>query len=441
MSKTRYLDPSTKILMASGETNELKNIKIGDNVCGDDNTMRKVTNITSGDSTMYLVNQSKANAIDYIVNADHILVFRATGINPFISKAPRRDTMNLYYYIKCTKKTCNIESCSRKGFKPKTISCGSMKNAKKIKEKLENGELDENWVKDGDIFEMNINQFSNVCTKRIREGRLKSYKVPISNFGVKSKLPLDPYFLGLWLGDGTSKEPVITSPDIEIENYLNKFAKLYKNMTVTKTYVLSGIALSKGEESKTDCYAYRLVCDNQNPIRQILKSIDILDNKHIPEIYLNASDADRYKLLAGLIDSDGTLTYHKRSWHYRFSQAECNKPIYDGFNKIANSLGLNVRCYEDKCGSPTGKPFVADGKKFHKRHIIHLTGENILKIPCIIKRKNPQIMCKNARFLNNTASKIEIYAIDETEEHIHNKYIGITVDGNHRFLLADRTVT
>ena len=52
-----------------------------------------------------------------------------------------------------------------------------------------------------------------------------SFKVAKPIFKKPQELPLDPYFLGLWLGDGKSNDVVIYSSDPEIEEYLEFFAQ------------------------------------------------------------------------------------------------------------------------------------------------------------------------------------------------------------------------
>jgi hypothetical protein len=49
----------------------------------------------------------------------------------------------------------------------------------------------------------------------------------IGGAGVEFKAraaPLDPYFLGVWLGDGTSSVPSVTAADEEVVSFLEEFA-------------------------------------------------------------------------------------------------------------------------------------------------------------------------------------------------------------------------
>ncbi len=442
-------DPDTPVLMADGKIKKIKNIEIGEYVCGDDNTPRKVTGKTSGEDQMYLVQQSKSDALDYIVNSQHILVLKAIGVTPYIAKRSGScEGYRLVYYSKCNNDTCKNDLCSKKGFKKREINCGSIDNAAQMKEQLENGELDENWVNNGDIFEMSINEYVNICSKDCRETRLKGYKVPKPCKHADSELPLDPYLLGLWLGDGHEEDVVITSADKEIEEYLTQFAESYGNLHINKNYFPPGTKSSTGVVSKIGYSTYRFVNDDNtilNPIRQALKNIGVLNNKHIPKSYLKTSEENRYKILAGLIDSDGCLNYRHNSdksggsWRYTFSQEEYNKQIVIRAKEIADSLGFKTRLWEKET-PPIGRKYYMDGKKLHTHYVLDLSGKSMLKVPCLVERKKAYIHCNNCDFFDNNTSKINITPIDFYNGKERNKYIGISVDGNQRFLLADCTV-
>jgi replicative DNA helicase len=88
-------------------------------------------------------------------------------------------------------------------------------------------------------------------------------------------LPLPPYVLGVWLGDGTSAAANFTSADPEV-------ATLVEAEGVWEPEVGS--------------------------VQAILRNLGVLGNKHIPVEYLRASEPQRRALLAGLLDTDGTAT-------------------------------------------------------------------------------------------------------------------------------------
>lgn len=94
-------------------------------------------------------------------------------------------------------------------------------------------------------------------------------------------LPIDPYILGMWLGDGLSAQGVIVSGKEDKEHYK-----------------------SIGEVRKVRPGYYRCLVKG---LSRELRVNGLLNNKHIPIGYLLADKEQRYELLRGLMDTDGTV--------------------------------------------------------------------------------------------------------------------------------------
>ncbi|WP_425471349.1 replicative DNA helicase [Saccharothrix texasensis] len=169
----------------------------------------------------------------------------------------------------------------------------------------------------------------------------------------ESALPLGPYTLGVWLGDGHSAGSRFTTADpeiawhVEAEGYdvVPQSGKLLYGIKLpapepiaTRDCVVCGTHFTpKTTQVKTcgrscggrsrftsapvpaptcpDCgrpsSGLRLCqeCHREHGTAQgVLRSIGVLDDKHIPAVYLRASIAQRRALLAGLLDTDGTVT-------------------------------------------------------------------------------------------------------------------------------------
>jgi hypothetical protein len=106
-------------------------------------------------------------------------------------------------------------------------------------------------------------------------------------------LPVAPYTLGAWLGDGHSAGARITSADQEIVDAIRD-----DGYAVTK----HSARLSYGISERGEGSAWHSA---RNGIISHLRALGVLDNKHIPERYLRASITQRKALLAGLLDTDG----------------------------------------------------------------------------------------------------------------------------------------
>ncbi len=172
-------------------------------------------------------------------------------------------------------------------------------------------------------------------------------------------LPFPPYALGVWLGDGHAQSARFTSADPQIAAEIEaEGMRVTKSATTPLCYTIqlpgpSSIAerlcvicgqpfipktaqvrtcgRSCGGRSRSQQWRRLLdgplqpVCPDcgrpSSGLRQcetcrrhhgtaqaILRSIGVLGNKHIPAQYLRASQTQRRALLAGLLDTDGTVT-------------------------------------------------------------------------------------------------------------------------------------
>ena len=125
-------------------------------------------------------------------------------------------------------------------------------------------------------------------------------------------LPIDPYLLGLWLGDGSSSQPMIHCHWEDEPHFFMRARVAGENWRIMrkKENVLT-CSLSRG---------------GGIPFMTRLRKLGVLDNKHIPAQYLRASREQRLHLMHGLMDSDGHVD--------RRGQAE--------YTSISEKLALGV---------------------------------------------------------------------------------------------------
>lgn len=134
----------------------------------------------------------------------------------------------------------------------------------------------------------------------------------------EQKYVLDPYLLGVWLGDGHSSSCYITCADFEI---LQEFIK--KNFRVTIAQQLS----------KATTY-------HIENLTKYLYELGILNNKRIPEGYLRGSIDQRIALLQGLMDTDGHCSMPRGRNGSECVFVNTNENLVDGVCELTNSLGL-----------------------------------------------------------------------------------------------------
>lgn len=128
------------------------------------------------------------------------------------------------------------------------------------------------------------------------------------------ELPIDPYLLGLWLGDGTSQSGCITSADSEVLSEI-------EHHLIPSSFGKSKAALYRVEGLTTK-----------------LSKLGLLNNKHIPASYMNGSVAQRFALLQGLMDTDGSCGQNGQS---EFSSSNENLALQ--VHELMCSLGLKAR--------------------------------------------------------------------------------------------------
>lgn len=160
-----------------------------------------------------------------------------------------------------------------------------------------------------------------IKAKDIDEQVMKGYRfVQPSVDYEEQEVPLDPYFVGMWLGDGTAACAQITNVDDEIIDYIEKMANMY------------GVEISVND----DGFTYRLCgCKGgENTVLNHLKRLNLISNKHIPECYLNNSTAVRLQVLAGLIDTDGYLQDNT------YEIVQKNDQLAKNIVELAMSLGI-----------------------------------------------------------------------------------------------------
>ena len=175
------------------------------------------------------------------------------------------------------------------------------------------------------------------------------YYIP-KNEGVefkKQEIPLNPYFLGLLLGDGTfsciTKTQVkFTSCISDMEVYMNILGYKYKTW---------------------DDRHHNIYYDN---IKEIIKSLGLIETrsktKFVPDIYKYNSKEIRLELLRGLLDTDG---YCDKNGNCNYSSI--SKQLAEDVLFLARSLGINGNILEqsNKYGSIYLVRFYTDIRLFN----------------------------------------------------------------------------
>ena len=110
----------------------------------------------------------------------------------------------------------------------------------------------------------------------------------------KRHLPIDPYLLGLWLGDGTSVSADITCHPDDEPHYGKRALAAGGNWRIRNFRGPGG-----------DVLTCTLSGEPQPRFLTRLQELGVKGNKHVPTLYLRSGNEQRLALLQGLMDSDG----------------------------------------------------------------------------------------------------------------------------------------
>lgn len=233
---------------------------------------------------------------------------------------------------------------------------------------------------------------------------LKQYRVGVE-FDQKP-VPVDPYFIGIWLGDGTTRCMDISNPDIEVRNALEAMTHPQKPVFYNQ------------EKREGKCISWKFPAKENRLLLDAFKSLSLIENKHIPALYKCNSRQVRLELLAGLIDTDG----HFGNNFYEIIAKSTT--LADDILFIARSLGLAA--YKS-VKSVTLKEW-NEPRNYWR---IKISGD-VDMIPAKVERKKarPRGQIKNV-----------LHTGFELSPRGTEDYYGFEIDGNRRFLLGDFTVT
>src|ERR1700722_11999546 len=149
----------------------------------------------------------------------------------------------------------------------------------------------------------------------------------------EKNLPLHPFVLGVWLGDGTQGHATIT---VGLEDADETEA----NIAATGIHVhrrshSNSVTLAIGNGRRGD--------RSSSEVSNALREIGVYRNKHIPEIYHQSSVKQRISLLNGLMDTDGHCDVRGSATFVNVN-ANLAKDVF----RLAVGLGLkpNIRLHE-----------------------------------------------------------------------------------------------
>lgn len=353
-------DPEQGILMADGTVRKAQDIRYGMSLMGMDGTPRKVLKVHCGRSEMVKVTPVKGEP--FIVTLDHKLTLVRTN---------------------------------EKGA-PKYPS----------------------QMKGGEIVDVPVNEW--LQWPKSKKHIYKLFRVGVDfESGTYPYNPAsypDPYLIGALLGDGSITGDLgFTNADPEVVRMVGISLHRHGLFLMKATRQNAGKAieyrLRPMEQGNDSMWVFRMWLS--------LLGINKLrgDGKFIPKFYKLGSRHTRLQVLAGLLDTDGSLTVGGYDYVSKSPRLAADVAF------VARSLGLAA--YVQPCRKASQHGTVGDYYR------VSISGDCAI-IPCYIPRKQ----CGPRR------QKKDVLRTGFTVEPVgKGKYVGFTVDGDNRYLMGDFTVT
>lgn len=197
-------------------------------------------------------------------------------------------------------------------------------------------------------------------------------------------LPIDPYWLGVWLGDGHTNASTITVGPADVDDAAALLTAAEYEPRRRQDPRSGAWALlfpahrfdadgrhvcGRGHRTRStrsgawwcpDCQAG--TDDPPTGLHARLRALGVLGKKHIPAAYLRASTAQRWALLQGLCDSDGTVRTCRGGPSASVSITTTSSTLADGIAELTASLGIPTR--------RTAQPARIDGRDCGTAHQI-----------------------------------------------------------------------
>ena len=390
-------DPETPILLWSGIIKKAKDIIVDDYLIDDTGNRIRVKSTCSGYKTMYEIIPTKKNFMTYTVTDNHILTLKARN---YTSNPTNRNKKYIFRWF--DEKQLKYVS---KSFNTKE-------------------ELEDFQSKIHDIIDITIEKYLSLPIDV--QKALYTFKSDGINWEFK-EVELDPYILGMWLGDGLSCGYAFATADKELmdkwiewgvdnDATIKKGLKYKYGISSTINNTQDGIACNKTEKA---------------PLKKILEKYDLVKNKHIPLDYLVNDRKTRLAVLAGIVDTDGNV--RANGHEIRICQGEKNYKIIYDTQFLAISLGFSCHLNDGTSS------YTVNGEKRQKPYKeLTITGQYLYEIPTVLPRKklnkfdNPITIKRCSSFLQSSFKLVQ--------KDIQ-PFVGWQVEGTGRFLLGDGSTT
>ena len=347
------------ILKSDGTYIKVQNVKVGDVLAGPDGLPKKVVKLFNGNDDLYEIIPN-GNRRKITVNSEHILPLKFS------------DSKSKYGYCKGNKDY--IENIS-------------------VKE----------YLKKSNYFKHCAKLFYN--------------ETPIKTKNQKLPCELSPYFIGLYIGDGSTHTCQVTTKDKKcIESIYEQANKLSMNVTTKDNlhYYIKG-SVSKRNKIFAEFDKLGINFGSSNRIS--------CEERFIPQAIFDSSISDRFEFLAGIIDSDGHLNSSKTYFELTFK----SKQLAEDVERLAITLGL-ITTFKVKYN-----------KKYDRNYYKTTILGNVHNIPTRLERKQASSHTRQQNrykcgFKVNHIGYDEFYGF-EVEDNLYITHSGMVTHNSGKSLI------
>lgn len=435
----KCISHDTIVPLLNGTCKLAADVEVGDVLIGDDGTARTVQSSIHGTGKMYEISQVLGET--YRVNDQHVLTLHMPDHKVVFWNShgwsmlwwDHQDKCIRTKFVKAYNETVVCGECGmalsssmkrhyNRRHPDKNLPSQPRKSPTKLPDmtnedvKTAFAEISQfaKLIDANNVIDISIQEYLKLPTTT--KSRLAGVRGECVDWEHKDVL-LDPYVLGLWLGDGTNHGYTYTCDgehDKELIEYLTSWGKANDaNIRKSGKYRYGFSSISNFRKKF------------HSPLRKLLKTYNLIDEKHIPCEYLVNSREIRLAVLAGIIDTDGTVC--RDGTRIQITQGVVHERLIKDILYLARSLGFCCSLTKMKASYIyKGETKSADAIR------LNISG-NTADIPTKLPRKK----CSNTKVKNTSKTTGQITVTEVGD----GAYVGLQIDGNQRFLINDFTVT
>jgi len=394
-------DPETMILMWDGTIKRAGDIKIDDILIDDIGNPTSVRSTCEGFKNMYDVIPDKGNFMKHRVTDNHILTLKIRGHKIIKNGNRTRSVDSKFSYV--------VEYFNRDKMEFQSKDFHTRNEAKQFVNSFD---------ADDDTVDITIEEYLKLDERTKRKLRL--FKTEGINWS-KKEVDLDPYILGIWLGVGLNNGNGFTfnqTPELEIVDYLEKWAQEHKSKIIKRNKNNFSVVSKNNKIEETLLNKY-------------LQKYNLLKNKHIPNDYLTNDRETRLNVLAGIIDTIGSVRIEE-SEICICEEEPSNYKLLEDLHTLVVSLGFSCGIKEVESRWNESSNFDKKCKTYKE---LSITGNKIFQIPSLVSKKKVSFCLINKESLKIKSCMSSKFKLVEVGI---GPYVGWQLhDKRGRFLLKD----